>query len=56
MLFFVFTTSYVRKNIMYVRVEVNNERQFVKVDDTDTITFHEFVTKGLYMIFHAHFV
>lgn len=33
-------------NIMYVRTEFEGLRHFVKIDDTDNITFREFVKQG----------
>lgn len=31
---------------MYVRVEVDGERQFVKIEEVDDLTFHMFVKNG----------
>lgn len=38
--------THVCKIVMYVRVEVNDERQFVKIEEIDHLTFHAFVKKG----------
>lgn len=38
--------THVCKFIMYVRVEVSGERQFVKIEEVDDLTFYEFVKKG----------
>lgn len=35
---------------MYVRVEVSGRRQFVKISDVDSLTFHQFVKNGKKMI------
>lgn len=38
--------THVCKFVMYVRVEVNSERQFVKIEEIGGLTFHVFVKKG----------